>query len=193
MSNCDQRSGLRSGTLSTDDQPAMAWPTAMAMPLVERISQRLSGAKPAERNNMAETKTHSSDVVDLFIKGMERAAELQKKALEAATEQTSQAIATSRRAMDAIPSAPDMLDTVQQSFERYVEAQKKVIDLVVQQTAAILESTTGSASSALTTIEDFARSTHKAVEHAIEIEKNALGLAAHSAKANGGTTKRKVG
>jgi hypothetical protein len=139
---------------------------------------------------MADTKTHSSDVLDLFIKGIERAAELQKKALEAATEQTLQAIATSRRAMDAIPSAPDMLDTVQQSFVRYVEAQKKVIDLAVQQTSGILAGTKEGAGAALTTIDKLARSTGNAVEHAIELEKNALGLG--SEKATSGTKKRKA-
>src|SRR5271157_1293886 len=102
------------------------WVRAVAPP--ER--GQLKGIKMKETN-------YAADFVDLFMKGVERAAELQKKALEAAAQQTAEAIAASKKAIQ--PSVPDVFDVVQQGFERYVEAQKGVIDLVVQQTAAIEE------------------------------------------------------
>ena len=140
---------------------------------------------------MGETQTHASDLIDLFSKGVERAAELQKKALDAATEQTSQAIAASKRTMEAMPSGPDMLSTVEKGFKRYIDAQKKAIDLVVQQTAAMVNTTKESGSSAIGMVEEFAKSLQNAVEHAVELEKEVIGLAAHSAKATGGAARHK--
>lgn len=139
---------------------------------------------------MAETN-YAADLANLFMKGVERAAEMQKKALEAATQQTSEAIAASKKTMHAMPSSPGMFDMVQQGFERYVEAQKNVIDLVVQQTAAMVETTKQSGSSAQKVVENFTRSIQQSVDRAVEIEKKALGLAAHSVMAGSGATKHK--
>ena len=132
---------------------------------------------------------YATEFMNLFMKGVERAAELQKKALEAAAQQTAEAIAASKKAIQ--PSVPGMFDVVQQGFERYVEAQKGVIDLAVQQTAAMVETTKQSGSSAQKVMEDFTKSVQQSVECAVEIEKKALGLATHSAKAASGGTKHK--
>lgn len=134
-------------------------------------------------------KNYPADSVNLFMKGIERAAELQKKALEAAKQQTDDAITESKKAIQ--PSVAGMFDVVQQGFERYVEAQKGVIDLVVQQTAAMVETTKQSGSSAQKVVEDFTKSVQQSVERAVEIEKKALGLATHSAKAASGAPKHK--
>jgi flagellar hook-basal body complex protein FliE len=129
---------------------------------------------------------YAADFVDLFLKGVERAGELQKKALEAATQQTTEAIAASKKAIQ--PAMSGMSDVVQQGFDRYVEAQKSVIDLVVQQTAAMIETARQSGSSGHKVLEDFTKSVQQSVERAVEIQKKALGLATHSAsKARGGT------
>jgi len=143
---------------------------------------QLKGIKMKDTN-------YAADFVDLFMKGVERAAELQKKALEAATQQTAEAIAASKKAIQ--PSVPEVFDVIQQGFERYVEAQKGVIDLVVQQTAAMVETTKHGGSSVQKVVDDFTKSVQQSVERAVEIEKKALGLAEHSAKAASGATKHK--
>ena len=120
---------------------------------------------------------YAADSVNLFMKGVERAAELQKKALEAASQQTAEAIAASKKAIQ--PAVPGMFDVIQQGFERYVEAQKGVIDLVVAQTAAMVETTKQSGASAQKLVEDFTKSVQQSVERAVEIETKALGLGAH--------------
>ena len=56
---------------------------------------------------------YAADFVDLFLKGVERAAELQKKALEAATQQTTEAIAASKKAIQ--PAMSGMSQTVRSS------------------------------------------------------------------------------
>jgi hypothetical protein len=140
---------------------------------------------------MADTN-HPADFVNLFMKVVEQAAELQKKALEAATKQTAEVITASKKTIQAMPSVPGMFDTVQQGFERYVEAQKNIIDLVVQQTAAMVETAKQSGSSAQKVVEDFTKSVQQSIERVVEIEKKALGLAPHSAKAASGARKQKA-
>ena len=135
---------------------------------------------------MNDTK-YAADSVNLFMKGVERAAELQKKALEAATQQTAEAIAASKKAIQ--PAVPGMFDVVQQGFERYVEAQKGVIDLVVQQTAAMVETTKQGGNSAQKVVEDFTKSVQQSVERAVEIDKKAPGLGTQTAKAASRATK----
>ncbi len=132
---------------------------------------------------------YAADFVNLFMKGVEQAAELQKKALEAAIKQTGEAIAASKNAIQ--PAVPGMVEVVQQGLERYAEAQKGVIDLVVQQTAAMVEITKEGGSSAQKLVEDFTKSLQQSVERAVEIEKRALGLAKDSAKAASEGTKHK--
>lgn len=124
---------------------------------------------------------YAADSVNLFMKGVERAAELQKKALEAASQQTAEAIAASKKAIPA--AVPGMFEVIQQGFDRYVEAQKGVIDLVVAQTAAMVETTKHSGTSAQKMVEDFTKSVQESVERAVEIETKALGLGAHPAGA----------
>lgn len=132
---------------------------------------------------------YAADSVNLFMKGVERAAELQKEALEAASQQTAEAIAASKKAIQ--PVVPGMFDMVQQGFERYVEAQKNVIDLVVQQTAAMVETTKQGGISAQKVVEDFTKSVQRSVERAVEIEKKALGLGTHPAKVASRATRHK--
>ncbi len=137
---------------------------------------------------MADTN-YGAEFTNLFMKGVERAAELQKKALEAAAQQTAEAIAASKKAIQ--PAVPGMFEVVQQGFDRYVEAQKGVIDLAVQQAAAMAETAKQGGSSAQKVMEDFTKSVQQSVARAVEIETKALGLAAHSAKAASGGTKHK--
>ncbi len=137
---------------------------------------------------MADTN-YGAEFTNLFMKGVERAAELQKKALEAAAQQTAEAIAASKKAIQ--PAVPGMFDVVQQGFDRYVEAQKGVIDLAVQQAAAMAETAKQTGSSAQKIVDDFTKSVQQSVARAVEIETKALGLAADSAKAASGGTKHK--
>ncbi len=131
----------------------------------------------------------ATDFVDLFMNGVKRAAELQKKALEAASIQTAEAVAASKKTIDAMPTVPGMLDTVQKGFDRYLEAQKGVIDLMVQQTAALVEATKQTGGSAEKILEDFTNSVQQSVERTLEVEKQAL--TGHTAKAATAPTKHK--
>jgi hypothetical protein len=149
---------------------------------------------------MAKTKTkinastnantnQPADFASLFIKGVERAAELQKKSLDDAARQNAEAIAVSKKAPQAAHAVPGVLDLAGQAFEGYIEAQKSVIDHIAQQTAALIESAKDGGNSAQKVSADFTKTMQQSIERAVEMQKKALDLATQEAKASN-TSKR---
>src|ERR671931_108983 len=96
-------------------------------------STRTAGA--AEKTEIVAT------FIPLYTKNVERAAELQKKALDIAAEQTTELTETWKKAFRAVPNTPGLFwfDFFAQNIERYVETQKGVIDLAVEQTHALAD------------------------------------------------------
>jgi uncharacterized membrane protein YccC len=138
---------------------------------------------------MAENKTTPpssagapADFTNLFLKGVEQAAELQKKSLEAALQQNSEAYAAYKRGAQSMQSMPDVFDLAGRALESYVEAQKNVIDQIVQQTTALVESAKGTGSSAQKVAETFTKNIEQSIERTVEAQKKALELAAQQAK-----------
>jgi uncharacterized membrane protein YccC len=138
---------------------------------------------------MAENKSTSStnppanaDFTNLFLKGVEQAAELQKKSLEAALQQNTEAYAAYKRGTQSMQSMPDVFELAGKALESYVEAQKSVIDQIVQQTTALVESTKGGGSSVQRVAETFTRNIEQSIERTLEAQKKALDLAAQQAK-----------
>jgi len=133
---------------------------------------------------MTETKTnHPTEFASLFIKGVERAAELQKKSLDDAARQNSETIAAYKKGPQAIPSAPAVYDLAGQAFAGYIETQKSVIDHMVKQAAALVESVKDNGDSAQKVAAEFTRTIQQSIERAVEVQKKALDLAAQEAKA----------
>ena len=139
---------------------------------------------------MTNTKTNTNantnpptDFASLFIKGVERAALLQKKSLDDAVRQNAEAIAACKKAPEGVRAVPGMFDLAGQAFEGYIEAQKSVIDHVVQQTAALVESGKDSGNSTQKVAVDFTKTMQQSIERAVEVQKKALDLAAQEAKA----------
>ena len=132
---------------------------------------------------MTETKTnHPTDFASLFIKGVERAAELQKKALDEAVRQNAEAIAVYKKVPQTVPAVPSVLDLAGQAFEGYITTQKSAIDHIVQQTTALVESAKDSGNSAQKVAADFTKTIQQSIERTIEVQKKALDLAAQAAK-----------
>jgi hypothetical protein len=132
---------------------------------------------------MTETKTnHPTEFASLFIKGVERAAELQKKSLDDAARQNGEAITAYKKDPQSVPS-PAMYDLAGQAFGGYIEAQKIVIDHVVKQTASIVESAKDSGNSAQKIAADFTKSVQQSIERAVEVQKKALDLVTQEGKA----------
>jgi flagellar hook-basal body complex protein FliE len=137
-----------------------------------------------ERIKMTETKTnHPTEFASLFIKGVERAAELQKKSLDDAARQNAEAIAVYKKGPQPVPSAPAVYDLAGQAFEGYIEAQKSVIDQIVKQTASLVESAKDTGDSAQKVAADFTKTVQQSIERAVEVQKKAMDLAAQGSKA----------
>ena len=133
---------------------------------------------------MTETKNNPpTEFGSLFIKGVERAAELQKKSLDDAARQNAEAIAAYKKGPQAVPSAPAVYDLAGQAFEGYIETQKSVIDHIVKQTASLVESVKDSGNSAQKVAADFTKTVQQSIERAVEVQKKALDLAAQETKA----------
>jgi hypothetical protein len=134
---------------------------------------------------MPEAKTNApADFTNLFLKGVEQAAELQKKSLEAALHQNAEAIASYKKGAQGVPTLPNVFDLAGKALESFVEAQKSVIDQVVQQTTALVESAKGSGTSAHKAAETFTKSIEQSIERTVEVQKKALELAVQQAKAS---------
>jgi hypothetical protein len=133
---------------------------------------------------MTETKNnHPTEFASLFIKGVERAAELQKKSLDDAARQNAETIAAFKKGPQSVPSAPALYDLAGQAFEGYIETQKSVIDQIVKQTAALVESAKDSGKSAQKVAADFTKTVQQSIEHVVEVQKKALDLVTQEAKA----------
>jgi len=131
---------------------------------------------------MTETKTnHPTEFASLFIKGVERAAELQKKSLDDAARQNAETIAAYKKGPQAVPSAPAVYDLAGQAFAGYIETQKSVIDHIVKQTASLVESAKDSDSSQKVAA-DFTKTIQQSIERAVEVQKKALDLVTQEAK-----------
>ncbi len=138
----------------------------------------------AERFTMTETKSnHPTDFASLFIKGVERAAELQKKSLDDAAKLNAEAIAVYKKSPQTVPALPGVFDLAGQAFEGYVTTQKSVIDQIVTQTAALVESAKDSGESAQKVAADFTKTIQQSIERTVEVQKKALDLVAREAKA----------
>jgi hypothetical protein len=128
-----------------------------------------------------------TEFTDLFIKGVQRAAEMQKSSLDAAAQQNAQILESYKQSSQVMPGAAGMFELAGQAFERYVEAQKTVIDQIVEQTT---KERSNSASKATA---EFTRVLQQSVERAVEVQKKAIDLAAQQAKDMSEAGKRQFG
>jgi virulence-associated protein VagC len=133
---------------------------------------------------MPEAKpTTPADFTNLFLKGVEQAAELQKKSLEAALMQNAETIASYKKGAQAV-TLPNVFDLAGKALESYIEAQKSVIDQIVQQTTALVENAKGGGASAQKVAETFTKNIEQSIERTVEVQKKALELAVQQAKAS---------
>ena len=134
---------------------------------------------------MAENKSSlPAEFASLFLKGVERAAELQKKSLDAAVEQNAEVIASYKKGPQVVAALPNVFDLAGKAFEGFIEAQKSVIDQIVQQTTALIESSKGGNVSVQKIAEMFTKNIEQSIERTVEVQKKALELAVQQAKAS---------
>src|ERR1700688_1716440 len=82
------------------------WMSCNAM-LRNHLSVLRRERRQPERIKMTETKNnHPTEFASLFLKGVQRAADLQKKSLDDAKHQNAEAIAAYKKGPQSVPSAP---------------------------------------------------------------------------------------
>ncbi len=132
---------------------------------------------------MTEPNTNlPADFANLFLKGVGRAAELQKKSLDAAMQQNAEVIATYQKGSPAVPAMPNVFELAGKAFEGYIEAQKSVIDQMVKQTAALVEGAKESGNSAQKVAAEFTKNIQPLIERTVEVQKKALEIVAQQVK-----------
>jgi hypothetical protein len=141
---------------------------------------------PKEEKNMRRTRKSTkvapekNEIVDSFVplysKSIERAAELQKKSLDVAFEQSAELMAVWKKVLHMVPGTPGlfMIDVFAQMFERYVETQKGAIDIATEQghAAAGLAKERGGYAGRIG--EGMSTLMQRSLEHSIAAQKKAL-------------------
>jgi len=121
----------------------------------------------------------------LYLKGVKRVAEVQKKTLEIAAQQNAETVDFLKKAVKAIPGVPCgfVLEVAGQAFDRFVETQKSIIDMVIEQNTALVESSNERGSSAQKIAADVSKIVQQSAERGIALQKSLLEFAAQQGKA----------
>jgi hypothetical protein len=153
-------------------------------------STRVREPAAAEKAQVAE------NFVPLYTKGVELFAELQKKSLDVATQQSAEWIGAWKKAASRfMPAAPGwpLFELAGEAFEAYVETQKGAIDLAVEQSQTVAGIAKDSIESFSKTADGVTALFQKSVEYSVAAQKKALDLAAKQNKAVYETARRQYG
>lgn len=136
------------------------------------------------------------DVVEsmtrLYISGIERLAEIQKRGLEFAVQHNAEVVNTWKKHVVAAPAVL-VLDLSTTAFERFADTQKGAIDLVVEQSHALADLVKERKAKTTDTFEEGRTKVKEAVEHVVAAQKTALDYSAKQAKAALQTAKKQFG
>lgn len=159
----------------------------------------MNATKKTNSEPVAADTTEKADVLEsavtLYIKGVERLAEIQKKGIDLAAKQNTELIDTWKKFANAVPYAPSpvLLDWATSTFEQYAEARKNAIDLVVEHSHSMAGLVKGGKSSANNATEGAVALVKEIVDRSVTTQKKALELCAAQTKAAFESTKRVSG
>jgi len=142
------------------------------------------------------TEKPEAEVMDTFVpfyaKNMDRLAELQKKSLDMAAEQSTELMDAWKRVFRYVPDTPGMFlfDLFGQMFERCVETQKGAIDMTVEQTHAMTDLAKERGGSMAKMTGGMTHLFQQSVEHSVAAQKKALDYYAEQHKTAYETAKR---
>ncbi|MGZ6316361.1 MAG: hypothetical protein ACXWNQ_03805 [Anaerolineales bacterium] len=131
-------------------------------------------------------------LMDLYMNGVERLAEVQKRGLEIAVKQNAEVASAWKKFTLPIPGVL-MLDLGTTAFERFAETEKGAIDLMVEQSRTFSKLVKDRKVKAADTLEEGKKRAKEAVEHSIAAQKTALDYTAKQTKAVFETAKQQLG
>ncbi len=127
--------------------------------------------------------------VQLYTTGIERLAEAQKKAIDAAIEHNAEMVNTWKKQAWAAPGL-FMLDLATTAFDRYAETQKGTIDLVVEQSHTLAGLVKERKVKAGKVVDDSVARAQEAIDQSVAAQKTALDYTTKQAKAAFETAKK---
>ena len=150
------------------------------MPNTSKPSKKVSSAKAFNA-----TREVTETLTPVYLKGVQRLADLQKKSLDAAAEQAGEWIAVYKKAFSYLPvAAPTFFfDLAEQVVEDVVDTQKNVIDLFVEQSKAVASTVNERAEAYNKVAEGVAAAVQATVVRSVEAQQKALSFAAEQSSA----------
>jgi hypothetical protein len=143
---------------------------------------------PRKSNRTPRTAAQGAEVagnfIPLYSKSVQRVADLQKKSLEVAAEQTAELLENCKKAFSFIPGTPVSFwfDLAGKTFERVVETQKNTIDLAVEQNNTLTELAKERGALAAKFADGAAGLFQQTVEYSVATQKKNLEFAAEQQK-----------
>ena len=150
------------------------------MPNTSKSSKKVSSSKEfSPAHEVADT------LMPVYLKGVKRVADLQKKSLDVAAEQAGEWIAVYKKAFGYLPvAAPTFFsDLAEQVVENVVDTQKSAMDLFVEQSEAAAETLNERAEAYNKVAEGAAATVQATVSRTLEAQQKALAFAAEQSSA----------
>jgi len=118
----------------------------------------------------------SETFLPLYKKNVERVAELHKKALEVAVDQTAELMEAWKKVFDVVPNTPGLFlfDLFGQTFDRFVETEKGMIDLAIEQSEALFNIAKDRGMSAEKIVDSATTIFQQTVDHSVALHKKTL-------------------
>jgi hypothetical protein len=147
---------------------------------------------PAAKNNresvMDEVQENSGlrdDTANLFFRGVERIAEVQKQFIDLAVQHNKEMLEVLKKAAGTMPGAPriPMLDLAYGAVNRYADIQKSAVDFFVDQNRIWTDAYKDRTGTVKKTGESATRAVKQAMESSIAVQKKALEHTAAHTKA----------
>ena len=134
-------------------------------------------------------------VTPLVLNSVERVADLQKKTLDLAAEQTAELIGAWKKAFSYFPVTPPtfFFDFAGQAVQTAVETQKSAIDMVVEQTETVTDIDKVRVEAYSKIAEGVTTSIQKSVGRSVEAQKKILEFASVQTKAGFESAKKQLG
>ena len=131
----------------------------------------------------------------LVLSSVERVADLQKKTLDVAAEQTAEWIGAWKKAFSYFPVTPPafIFDVAGQAVQTAIENQKGAIDLMVEQTQSVAGIAKVRADAYSKIVDGVTTTVQKSVVRSVEAQKKVLEFAASQNKTIFESTKRQLG
>ena len=142
-----------------------------------------------------EIKQIRNDFASLFLHGIERVADFQKKAIDLAVQQNAEIVDVFKQNAEKLPGFQrlPLLDVMSDAFAQYADTQKSAIDLVVEQSQVWTDVFKDRAKMAGQSVKTVTNLTKQAMERSAAVQKKALECTAANAKATVNAARQQFG